>query len=59
METGKQVLSQESGARLEYLEIVDPDSLQSVEVVEKTSLAAVAALVGNTRLIDNVLLSPE
>ncbi|MFZ0803518.1 MAG: pantoate--beta-alanine ligase [Terriglobales bacterium] len=59
VETGKQVLSQESGARLEYLEIVDPDSLQSVEVVEKTSLAAVAALVGNTRLIDNVLLSPE
>ncbi|MGO9649249.1 MAG: pantoate--beta-alanine ligase [Terriglobales bacterium] len=59
VETGKQVLSQEPGARLDYLEIVDPDSLQSVEVVEKTALAAVAALVGNTRLIDNVLLSPE
>ncbi len=57
--TGKQVLSQEPGARLDYLEIEDPDSLQSVEVVEKTALAAVAALVGNTRLIDNVLLSPE
>jgi len=59
VETGKQVLSQEPRARLDYLEIVDPDSLQSVELVEKTALAAVAALVGNTRLIDNVLLSPE
>jgi len=59
VETGMQVLSHESGARLDYLEIVDPDNLRSVVVVEKIALAAVAALVGNTRLIDNVLLSPE
>ncbi|MGH9500873.1 MAG: pantoate--beta-alanine ligase [Terriglobales bacterium] len=59
LEAGKLLLSQEAGARLEYLEIVDPDSLEPVGAVEKTALAALAAFVGNTRLIDNVLLSPE
>lgn len=58
-ETGKQVMLQEPGASLDYLEIVDPDSLDPVRTVEKTALAAVAAFVGNTRLIDNVLLSPK
>jgi pantoate--beta-alanine ligase len=54
---GEQVLSQEPGARLDYLEIVDPDTLDSIEAIQETGLAAVAASVGNTRLIDNILLS--
>ncbi|MFZ0286515.1 MAG: pantoate--beta-alanine ligase [Terriglobales bacterium] len=58
-EIGKQVLSQEPGVRLDYLEIVDPDSLESLEGVGKTALAAVAAFVGKTRLIDNILLPPR
>lgn len=58
-EAGKQVVLQEPGARLDYLEIVEPDSLESVGAVEKTALVAVAAFVGNTRLIDNIVLSPQ
>jgi pantoate--beta-alanine ligase len=58
VETGKQLLSQDPGVRLDYLEIVNPDSLEPVKAVERTVLAAVAAVVGGTRLIDNVLLSP-
>jgi len=58
-DSGKQVIAQTPGVKLDYLEIVDPDSLESVAIVNRTALAAVAVFVGTTRLIDNVLLSPE
>jgi|SRR5579862_1532379 len=58
-EVGKDVIAKETGVRLDYFEIVDPDSLEAVDVVDRVALAAVAAFVGSTRLIDNVLLSPE
>jgi pantoate--beta-alanine ligase len=57
-EAGKQVLSQEPGARLDYLEVVDPDTLDPVPEIRSRTLVAVAAFVGGTRLIDNILLSP-
>jgi pantoate--beta-alanine ligase len=56
---GKRVLAEEPGVRLDYLEIVDPDTLEAVQEITGRTLAAVAAFVRNTRLIDNVLLSPE
>jgi pantoate--beta-alanine ligase len=42
--------------RLDYLEIVDPDSLVAIDKFDKSALVAVAAFVGNVRLIDNILL---
>lgn len=48
---------QESEARLDYLSIVDPDSLEPLEHAKSGALVAVAAFVGTTRLIDNVLLA--
>jgi len=44
------------GVNLEYVAIVDPDTLADLARVEGKVLVAVAAEVGNTRLIDNVLL---
>lgn len=44
--------------RLDYFEMVDPESLEPVETITQKSLVAVAAFVGNTRLIDNLLLEP-
>jgi pantoate--beta-alanine ligase len=43
--------------RLNYAEIVAPDTLLPVAEATKGTLIAVAAWVGNTRLIDNLLLS--
>ena len=40
----------------DYFAIVDPDTLIEVPDVRSGTLVAVAAFVGNTRLIDNVLL---
>jgi pantoate--beta-alanine ligase len=58
IEAGKQTFSQEPLVRLDYLEIVNPDSLDPVGSVSTQALVAVAALVGTTRLIDNILLNP-
>lgn len=44
--------------RLEYLEVVDADQMQPVEAVTGPVRVAVAAWVGQTRLIDNVLIEP-
>ena len=49
----------DSGLRLEYLEIVDPDDIQPVEIITGTVRVAGALWVGKTRLIDNVLCTPE
>ena len=43
--------------RLEYLEIVDPASMQPVDEIKGSVRVAGALWVGSTRLIDNVLVS--
>ena len=53
---GRGVIVQEPEVRLDYFQIVDPETLDPVERVAGKTLVAVAAYVGPTRLIDNVLL---
>jgi pantoate--beta-alanine ligase len=53
---GREEIAGEKAARLDYFEIVNPESLDPVEKVENGVLVAVAAFVGATRLIDNILL---
>jgi len=53
---GREEIARERSVRLDYLEIVDPDGLGAVEDVTGGALVAVAAFVGTTRLIDNILL---
>lgn len=53
---GKEVILQEPSIRLDYLEIVDADTLDPVKTITGNTLAAVAAFVGTTRLIDNAFL---
>ncbi len=45
-----------SGIQLDYLELVDPVTLAPLAQVEETGLLAIAAEIGKTRLIDNILL---
>ena len=53
---GREEFAAEGSVRLDYFEIVDPETLDPVADVSKGALVAVAAYVGPTRLIDNVLL---
>ncbi len=53
---GNQILQREPAVRLDYLEVVDPDTLLPKDTSSGQALVAIAAFVGNTRLIDNLLL---
>ena len=44
-------------AQIDYLELVDAETLQPVEMVRPNSLLALAVFFGKTRLIDNILLA--
>jgi pantoate--beta-alanine ligase len=46
------------GEGVEYLALVDPDTLEPVPSLDRPALLAVAARIGQTRLIDNLLLVP-
>ncbi len=56
IESAKAVLEQQSSVHLDYVEVTDPDTLMRISDVKDCALFAVAAYVGTTRLIDNVLL---
>jgi pantoate--beta-alanine ligase len=54
---GHEVLDAEE-LQLEYLALVDPDTLEAVEDLERPALLLVAARIGQVRLIDNTILQP-
>lgn len=45
-----------SGGRIDYISIVDPQTLQPLERIEQKALIALAVYIGSTRLIDNLLI---
>ena len=53
---GHEEVEKEKSVRLDYFEIVDPESLDAVDTAAGGALVAVAAFVGPTRVIDNILL---
>jgi pantoate--beta-alanine ligase len=52
-------IAAEPAFEVEYVECVDPDSLAPVSTLTGPALLALAARLGATRLIDNVVLTPE
>lgn len=52
----RDILHAESGVQPQYLELVDAETLNPPERVHGSNVLAVAAFVGKTRLIDNVIL---
>jgi pantoate--beta-alanine ligase len=53
---GREEMAREPGVRLDYFEIVDWETLDPLPEVKSGALVAVAAYVGTTRLIDNIVL---
>ena len=49
------VFAAEPGARVDYITVVDPDTLLPIEDITSGGMLAVAAYFGTTRLLDNVL----
>ena len=58
--TLKQQIEHELGTipnlKVDYVGLVNPDTMEPLETIEEAGLVAVAAYLGNTRLIDNVIL---
>jgi len=52
----KSILSSDTRLRTEYVQIVDNDSLKDVSLITGSAVLAVAAWVGEVRLIDNIKL---
>ena len=50
------MLDAEGGIEVQYLEVVHPETLEGVARAEPGTVVAVAAFVGGTRLIDNLVL---
>lgn len=58
IEWGSAFLQQAGFDRVDYLEIRDAENLQPVEQVTKSARILVAAVLGKTRLIDNMAVEP-
>ena len=52
-----ETIEAEETARIDYVEILDFDTFDRVEEVSKNTLIAIAVYIGNTRLIDNEIVS--
>jgi pantoate--beta-alanine ligase len=53
------VITTAEDARIDYIALVDPDTLEPVGRITSPTLAALAVRIENTRLIDNCLLNAE
>ena len=53
----RQIFATEPAVRIDYIALVNWDTLDPVETAAPGTLFAIAAWVGNTRLIDNALLA--
>jgi pantoate--beta-alanine ligase len=56
---GRALIEVEPSIALDYLAIVDPETLEPATAVMPGARVIVAATVGGTRLIDNLQLRPE
>jgi pantoate--beta-alanine ligase len=54
----RDVIETAEDAEIDYVALVDPDTLQPVERIAAKTLAVLAVKIENTRLIDNCLLEP-
>ncbi|MGQ9575418.1 MAG: pantoate--beta-alanine ligase [Thermoguttaceae bacterium] len=54
----QRILLSAQPARIDYIALVDPETLQPVQQITGPTLAALAVVIGQTRLIDNSLLEP-
>ncbi|RKY09155.1 MAG: pantoate--beta-alanine ligase [Planctomycetota bacterium] len=57
IEAMRKIISESSKAQIEYISIVDTETLADIDVIEGRALVALAVKIGSTRLIDNVIIS--
>jgi pantoate--beta-alanine ligase len=58
-DVARTVLANDAGVRVQYVELVDLDNLDTPDHASSDHVLAIAAIVGNTRLIDNVVIGAD
>jgi len=56
VDLARKIIGEAPLARVDYVDLVDADTFQPIEVVRPNSLLALAVFFGKTRLIDNIVL---
>ena len=55
----RKILSHAPSIKIEYISIVDAETLQTTDLIARQVLAAVAVRIGSARLIDNILVDAK
>ncbi len=55
----RKILSRAPSIKIEYISIVDAETLQTTDLIARQVLAAVAVRIGSARLIDNILVDAK
>ena len=55
----RRIIEEAGPANVDYISVVDPDSMQPVQRIDKPVVVALAVHVGPARLIDNLLVDPH
>lgn len=58
IKTCETAINSKNDTAVDYIRICDPETLNDLETVDKPAVMAMAVKVGETRLIDNILLFP-
>ncbi len=58
LEAIREVIEEKKSSRIEYIEIVDKESLKILKRIDRPVVIALAVYFGTTRLIDNILTVP-
>jgi pantoate--beta-alanine ligase len=59
LEAMRQMFAAEPEIDVQYIALADPDTLAEVHEIDQPAVALIAAKVGTTRLIDNLILEPK
>ncbi len=59
IETAKKIITEQKDTNIDYIKIVDPETLEDIQVINGPALMALAVFVGKTRLIDNMIIYPS
>ena len=57
LEAVRQIINSTPHTRIDYVALVDPETLQEVEAIQGEARLVLAVWINKTRLIDNTLLS--
>jgi pantothenate synthetase len=55
----RKIINESPDIDIEYISIVDTETLESLKLINKTALVAVAVKLGPARLIDNIIVDAQ